>query len=82
MTIASALTAFLEYALSSASVRASTNRRRRFGRFAWEYLIRPMIDDEEKGKPLTIIPNYLPLLLNPSSFILMENIGRELHVKL
>jgi hypothetical protein len=41
-----------------------------------------MIDDEEKGKPLTIIPNYLPLLLNPSSFILMENIGRELHVKL
>ena len=27
------LTAFLEYALSSASLRASTKRRRRFGRF-------------------------------------------------
>lgn len=32
------LTAFLEYALSSASVRASTKSRRRFGRFAFEIL--------------------------------------------
>lgn len=31
-------TAFLEYVLSSTSVRASTNKRLRFGRFAYDML--------------------------------------------
>lgn len=44
----SALTAFLEYALSSASVRASTKSRRRLGRFALEDSIRLMMKMVEK----------------------------------
>ena len=43
-------TAFLEYALSSASVRASTKSRRRFGRFAFESFIRTVVLLEGESK--------------------------------